>query len=53
MGHFSTGVNFRSDTGTTSVLLRPIVQVLSRRSSADFLAVVNCVLRFSPGEVHR
>ena len=28
-------------------------QVLSRRSSADFLAVVNFVLRFSPGEVQR
>ena len=39
----------------SSALRWPIVifQVLSRRSSADFLAVVDFVLRFSPGEVHR
>ena len=30
-----------------------IVQVLSCRSSADCLAIVNFVLRFSSGEVHR
>ena len=49
-------VEYRYAPHNGSAALRwPIVifQVLSWRGSADFIAVVNFVLRFSPCEVHR